>query len=187
MKRPSQQQGVTLVVALLLLLVVTISTLSAVRFSMSEMRIAANEQLRLTSFQNTQSVADSLAAIATMPTTTAELFCTAGIANDPVTGTACTSNAITVPNSYLATEIADGRVSATMRYNFDLEIQRIDSRRSFAVSSGDTDSGDELGAGPGRAIYSYYTVGVNYMRSEEGLGQTQLQQGMRVRRLRGGS
>jgi Tfp pilus assembly protein PilX len=187
MKRPNQQHGVTLVVALLLLLVVTISTLSAVRFSMSEMRIASNEQLRLTSFQNTQSVADALASMASLPTTTAQVFCTPGIANDPLTGAACTSNTIAVPNNYLAAEIADGRVSATMRYNFDLLIQRERGGSAYTVGSGDSGTGDELGAGVGVALYRYYTVGVNYMRSGEGLGQTQVQQGMRVRFIEGGS
>lgn len=192
-----RQTGATLIVALLLLLVATILTLSAVRFASTEVRIAASEETRINAFQQAQSVLDSVSNldVSSLANTT-QLLCTGGIKDengtantdpDPDSNAACTATTLAVPNSYLATEIGAGKVSATARYVRNAPILRERGEGMFGVTSGETGANDELGAGAGTAIYRYYVVSAYYLRAAEGLGETQVQQGLRRRFIEGGS
>ena len=193
----SRQTGATLVVALILLMVATIITLSAVRFASTEVRIAASEETRINAFQQAQSVLDSLSNLdVSAITATTQLLCTAGIKDengvanqdpDPNSNAACTATTLAVPNSYLATEVAAGKISATARYVRNSPILRERGEGLFGVTSGETGANDELGAGAGTAIYRYYVVSSYYLRAADGLGETQVQQGLRRRFIEGGS
>ncbi len=55
MKTPSRQNGATLIVALIFLVVLTIAGISAMQFSTLEERMASNSQFRNETFQQTQS------------------------------------------------------------------------------------------------------------------------------------
>jgi Tfp pilus assembly protein PilX len=193
----SRQTGATLVVALILLMVATIITLSAVRFASTEVRIAASEETRINAFQQAQSVLDSLSNLdVSAITATTQLLCTAGIKDengvanqdpDPNSNAACTATTLAVPNSYLAAEVAAGKISATARYVRNSPILRERGEGLFGVTSGETGANDELGAGAGTAIYRYYVVSSYYLRAADGLGETQVQQGLRRRFIEGGS
>lgn len=192
-----RQRGVTLVVAILLLLVATIVTLSAVRFASTEVRIALSEETRINAFQQAQSVLDSLSnADVSVLTTTSQMLCTPGIKDengvagldpDPNSNTPCSSTSLSVPGSYLSTDIASGKISATARYVRNSPILRERGEGLFAVTSGETAAGDEVGAGSGTAVYRFYVVSTYYLRAQEGLGETMVQQGLRRRFIEGGS
>lgn len=193
----TRQSGATLVVALLLLLVATIVTLSAVRFASTNVRVASSEETRINSFQQAQSVLDAITSLDVSGlTATTQLLCTAGIKDengvanqdpDPDSSAACTATTLTVPNSYLSTEVAAGKISATARYVRNSPILRERGEGMFATTSGEGAANDELGAGAGTAIYRYYVVSSYYLRASEGLGETQVQQGLRRRFIEGGS
>lgn len=56
---PARQRGVALAVALILLVVLTLLALSGVRLSSMELRMSLNDQLRVASFENAQSMVDT--------------------------------------------------------------------------------------------------------------------------------
>lgn len=56
---PARQRGVALAVALILLVVLTLLALSGVRLSSMELRMALNDELRVASFENAQSMVDT--------------------------------------------------------------------------------------------------------------------------------
>ena len=52
---PDRQQGVALAISMILLVVITLLGLSAVRFTVNDLKIASNEQVRVTAAQASQS------------------------------------------------------------------------------------------------------------------------------------
>src|ERR1041385_6858158 len=98
-RRNQAHRGVALIVALLLLVVVSIVSLSAVRLSSMSLRVATNHEVRIGAFESAQSVVD--ATISDAANTPISAF-------TPGTLVACSSgctpaslNTITLPNSYL--------------------------------------------------------------------------------------
>jgi Tfp pilus assembly protein PilX len=59
----SQARGTALLVALVLMGLITLMAASVVRFSMSGLRVAVNEELRSDAFQNAQSLVDAALAV----------------------------------------------------------------------------------------------------------------------------
>jgi len=56
----SRQQGVVLVSALILLVIITLLSLSAMRVSITELRMAGNQEISVTSFQASQALSDAI-------------------------------------------------------------------------------------------------------------------------------
>ena len=101
------QKGVTLVVSLLLLLVVTIVALSSLRYSTQALQIAVNSEFRTSAFQTAQSIVD--ATITDAGNTPVVLGTAAGtvVTCSSTSISGCSSaGTITLPSSYLASEMA---------------------------------------------------------------------------------
>ena len=100
------QDGVALVVILILLLVITIVALAGIRYSSLELKISTNEEYRSSLYQNVQSLIDATIGNAVnLPVTgnPGDTNCT----NTP--GITCTLNTITLLGGLFATEIAAGK------------------------------------------------------------------------------
>lgn len=61
--RRGTERGAVLLVALVLMAVITVLAASIVRFSLSGLRVAVNEELRSDAFQNAQSLVDATLAV----------------------------------------------------------------------------------------------------------------------------
>jgi Tfp pilus assembly protein PilX len=101
------QRGVTLVVSLLLLLVVSIVALSSLRYSTQALQVAVNSELRANAFQNAESIVE--ATITNAGNTPVVLGTAAGTvvtcSSSSIAG--CSSaGTITMPNSFLASEVS---------------------------------------------------------------------------------
>jgi Tfp pilus assembly protein PilX len=92
---PVRQRGVALAVALILLVVLTLLALSGIRMSTMELRMALNDEFRVTAFEQAQSLVD--AAIRDFNNTPvlgrAKVFCARS-------ATGCTDVSITLPTQY---------------------------------------------------------------------------------------
>jgi len=111
-KRP-RQRGVALLIALTLLLFASIIALSAVRYSALAVRVANNNEYRISTFESVQSVID--AAISNPSNTpvsgaTGYVACSTGVSG-------CNSDAatVTLPNNFLAADIAAQRVTVKIK------------------------------------------------------------------------
>lgn len=79
---PTLQTGTALLTALVILLMMSLTALSAVRFSTMGVRMGANEELAVEAFQTTQSVVDATLADpdnVRVQGIVGERFCTAGV------------------------------------------------------------------------------------------------------------
>lgn len=92
-------RGAALVTALVLLIVITLLTVTAMRFSTLEMRMASNEEQRLSAFQSAQAAIDAVIAnTAHFPVTG-----TAGFTNCTANMTGCDRNGITLSGAPFST------------------------------------------------------------------------------------
>lgn len=105
--KASRQRGAALLIAMLVLLMMSVATLTAVRFSSLGVKMSANEELAVEAFQNAQSVVDATLANPNnirVVGGAGERFCTAGIAD-------CnTSYTLSLADNLFASEIAAERV-----------------------------------------------------------------------------
>jgi Tfp pilus assembly protein PilX len=96
------EQGAVLLIALVLMGIITIVAASVVRFSVSGMRVAVNEELRSDAFQNAQSLVDAVLAVPQnlmIDQPVGATNCVAGISG-------CTSNALVLHDNTGATVTA---------------------------------------------------------------------------------
>jgi type II secretory pathway pseudopilin PulG len=102
----SKQSGVALAVALSILLVLTVLTVTGMRGSILEQKMARNEQARMEAFEQAQSLIDAVIAIP------GNLIVTQGVgyANCTEMRAGCNTDSITLPND-LDTEEAFVRVT----------------------------------------------------------------------------
>lgn len=153
------QQGVALTVALVLLVVMTLIALSAMRFSAIELRLGANDQIRVNSFEIAQSAIDASIA---------------NPGNTPVTGdvgySVCTSgcalNTMIMPAGVLGTE------TATVPPHLIVTATRVapdvsPPPRGFGFSAKDYQA-------------TNFRISSTYDRSASGQGRDQINQGVIV-------
>ncbi len=107
---PRTQTGVALAISLVMLVVILLIAMSAMRFTTTELRIAANEQIRVTVQQTAQSIVDAAAS---------------NSANTPVIGdigyrvcsqavSDCDANTVVLPNDFLKEELAAGEATVVV-------------------------------------------------------------------------
>lgn len=102
-----QQRGAALFTALMFLIMITMLSLTAMRSSVLELRMASNQELKNTAFQRAQAIIDStIADSANMPTLGA-VDSTNCLPNDAA---ACTSKTVNLADAFLAdeTHLTDG-------------------------------------------------------------------------------
>lgn len=87
-----RSRGAALITALVLLIVVTLLTVTAMRFSTLELRMAGNEQQRLAAFESAQAAIDSVIA----DTDNFPIIGAAGFTNCTANLTSCSRNDITL-------------------------------------------------------------------------------------------
>jgi len=106
-----RQSGVALIVVLMLLIVTSIIALNAVRFGAVQMRIAANDQLRLNAYQAAQSVADATMTVGAYTNPTSALGAVA-CSSTSISGCSTVPTIISsLPNSFMASDLAAGNLS----------------------------------------------------------------------------
>ena len=106
-----KQQGAILVISLVFLVAITLLTIASVRSSNIGLRMAQNEESRITAEQGAQAIADAIVSDARTTPVVGEpgyTVCTPAEAN-------CTSNSLTITNPVLAAAIAEGYVSARVQ------------------------------------------------------------------------
>jgi len=106
-----RQRGVALMIALVMLVVITLVALTAIRFSTVGLRTAVNEELRVDSFEQAQSLVDAVIGIDTNFDTTlpiGQAVCAPGMS------TGCARSDLNVPEPYLS-EIAAGEMTTLVR------------------------------------------------------------------------
>lgn len=101
--------------ALIFLVIISLLAISAVKFSSAGMRSATNEELRISSFIDAQSVIEGTVALpgnTPVTTDTNIVLCTpTAPAGDPP----CTSPTITFPDGMFADEVAAGTIQARVQ------------------------------------------------------------------------
>ncbi len=159
-KRPQQQNGAILIVALMFLIAITLYTLSSMRSSNIGLFLAQNEESRVSAEQAAQALADSIVASPASTPVVGQsgfLACTAGVSG-------CDRNDLPVTNTVLATAIAANHLQA--------QVER---------------TGPEFRPPP-RAVESSidkftsasFSVTTTYDRMGEGLGREQVTEGVLV-------
>lgn len=118
-KRPqSGQRGVVLITTLILLIIVSIVTFSAMRFTALNLQLSNNHQAQVDAFEWTQSMIDAALSdpANTLVTGGAGYTnCTAGLSG-------CDANTVTLPDNLLASEISNGHAEiAITRQEPDLK------------------------------------------------------------------
>ena len=96
-----QQRGAALFTALMFLIMITMLSLTAMRSSVLELRMASNQEMKNTAFQRAQAIIDStIANSANMPTLGA-VGATNCLANDAA---ACTNKDVSLADNFLTGE-----------------------------------------------------------------------------------
>ena len=117
---PAKQQGATLFVVLILLLVMTLLALASIRGTLLEERMSSNQFDRSLSFQAVEAAlreGESLAATRpTVPTT----GCAAGLCGKPDPSAAPVWNSATVWGGAMQTTVTLGDITATPEYIVEL-------------------------------------------------------------------
>lgn len=115
---PSSQRGIALAVALILLVVLTLLALSGVRLSSAELRMSLNDELRVTAYQQAQSLVDvAVRQFSNTPVLSPD----AVICARSITGCTGTNVRVTLPSSIYGstgtsgTDLGDGRVNVIIR------------------------------------------------------------------------
>jgi hypothetical protein len=156
---PPSQRGVALMVGLMFLLATTLIALAATRFSRLELRMAQNEEARLTAVQQAQALSE---AVIGSPTTipvvgnAGYLICTPGEAG-------CDSNDLNLPASFdaaVAADVLNARVQL-------LTGQNIPPPRT-------------LGSSMDKFSVAHYRVNAIYDRADESLGRANLSEGVLI-------
>ena len=153
----TQQRGAVLLVTLVFLVVLAVMGLSSMRTAKLELRMAGNDADRANAHQIAQAMIDAVVATPAMTPvigTVGFTVCTPGQPN-------CNLDSIFMPAGPLAGEVGAGHLSATAQL----------------ISAG--------AAPPGMGYSSdfdgaYYSVTATYDRSDEGLGNTSVTQGLVV-------
>jgi|KBSSwiStaDraftv2_1062776.scaffolds.fasta_scaffold1532640_1 hypothetical protein len=102
------QAGAALMTVLIFLAVISLLCVTSLRSSTTDVRLARNEETRLSAIQSAQAFTE---AIVSSPNST-PVIGTTGYSNCTAAITGCTAYAITVPAGYLATEVAAGHLNA---------------------------------------------------------------------------
>ena len=154
------QRGAALITALILLIVITTLTISSMRSSILELRMAGNEESRISAFQMAQAMSDAITA---SPTTTPVLggpgftICTPAEPD-------CNLNNLLIPGGVYAAEITAGDLTA----------------RVVRLSPATRPPPRGIGSSADKFSAAAFQVQTTFDRTEEGLGRSDVAEGLLV-------
>lgn len=155
-RQPKYEQGAALVIALVFLVAITLLGLTSIRSSTMELRMAINEETRITAMEQAQAMIDLVESDeANLPVSSDGANVTVGCYADPATA-ACPTNTMT-----LNTSDFDGDVYA--------EVIRLEPAVA-PMPRGMGMSGDKFDT-------ALFGIVGGYNRSSEGLGAAEIEQG----------
>jgi Tfp pilus assembly protein PilX len=153
------QRGAALAIALILLVIITVLSLSGIRFTALDNRMALNQELRIESMQRAQSVLDSVISVDSnivVQGNAGFTNCTPGIAN-------CNQSSIQLPAFNWADTTAD-------------------QMRAQVVMTGDGEAPPRLAARLGSSLpklrASSFEVVAEYNRADQNEARSEVGQGM---------
>ncbi len=156
-----KQDGAALITALIFLIVITLLSLSAMRTSTLELKMAGNQQSQVMAFENAQAMVDATIADSSNTPVTGDVgntFCTSNV-------TGCTSNNIALTGTNFATDIANG-------LDETVKVTRLAPLLGPAPRGLET-SADKFSA-------AKFSVESNYNLSDQGLGTAGIAEGIIV-------
>lgn len=154
----SRQTGAALFVSLMLLLVITLISVSALRSSRLELRMAGNQESRLASFMSAQALVDAIVATpANVP-----VIGDPGFSICTVNEIGCDRNTISFDNGLFASDLSKGNLRAVVTRGTEAPIPR------------------GLSTSVEKFAGVQFAVQASFDRSAENLGRTQVVEGMLV-------
>jgi len=103
---PHREQGVALLMALMFLVIITLISLSSMRTSTLELKMAANEQLRVEAVQSAQSAIDQIINVDNFPVVTEDYTVCFNMAGDTDTqGNSCNETQSDLDNTNKHVEV----------------------------------------------------------------------------------
>lgn len=165
--RAARQTGAALFTALMFLIVLTLISLAAMRSSTLEMRMASNDEARLTAFQRTQAVIDATIAVTDNVQVIGDVgrrVCTGTAAADTPDGEDCDVYGIDLADDTYDTDVNDGIIKVA--------VTRLSPAESPAPRA----------LGTSAAVYSVATFKIDalYDGTEDGLGRGRIVEGVMV-------
>lgn len=162
-----QQRGAALFTALMFLVVLTLISLAAMRSSTLEMRMASNDEARLSAFQRTQAIIDATIAVTDNVQVIGDVgrrICTGAGASDTPDNLACTEYDIELADTVYDDDVADGRIK--------IAVTRLSPAEAPAPRA----------IGTSAAVYSVanFKVDAFYDGTEDGLGRGRIVEGVMV-------
>ncbi len=154
----SRQKGAALFVSLMLLLVITLLSVSALRSSRLELRMAGNQESRLASFMSAQALVDAIVATPE----NVPVIGNPGFRICTISEAGCNRNTISFDNGLFASDLSAGSLGAVVTRGQEVPIPR-----SLSTSV------EKFGG-------VQYTVTASFDRSAENLGRTQVVEGLLV-------
>ena len=163
----SMQRGAALFTALMFLIVLTLISLAAMRSSTLEMRMAANDEERLTAFQRTQAVVDATIGVIDNIQVIGDVgrrVCTGSNAQSTPDGVTCTKYTIALADSDFDADVTAGIAKVA--------VTRMSPAESPAPRA----------LGTSAAVYSVATFQVDalYDGTDDGLGRGRIVEGVMV-------
>ena len=164
---PHAQLGAALFTALMFLVVLTLISLAAMRSSTLEMRMATNDESRLTAFQRTQAVVDATIGETDNIKVIGEVgrrTCTGSAASDTPDGVDCDVYGVDLAGDTFDDDVNDGLIKVA--------VTRLSPAEAPAPRS----------IGTSAAVYSVATFKVDalYDGTDDGLGRGRIVEGVMV-------
>ena len=161
------QRGAALFTALMFLIVLTLISLAAMRSSTLEMRMASNDEARLTAFQRTQAIIDATIAVTDNVQVIGDVgrrICTGAGPSDTPDDLACTEYAIELADTVYDQDVNDGKIK--------IAVTRLSPAEAPAPRA----------IGTSAAVYSVanFKVDAYYDGTEDGLGRGRIVEGVMV-------
>lgn len=160
LRSPGRERGAALITALIFLVVITMLSLTSMRSSMMELRMATNDEARVSAFQSAQSVVDATFA----DSSNTPVVGNVGYRNCTATVAGCDAYDIALADGIFATEVANGDVTVV--------VERLGPEERPAPR------GLETSATWFASVV--FSVQGTYDRADEGLGSTTIEQGVMV-------
>lgn len=154
------QHGAALITALIFLIIITMLSLTSMRSSLLELRQSSNDEIRTAAFESAQAVVDAvLNTPAAMPVVGG-----AGYLNCSGNWDGCDQTSLTLPDGLYADQVTAGTVK--------VEVERL------APAFRPPPRG--LGTSARMLTAAAFKIDGRYLRADEGLGQSEISQGVLI-------
>lgn len=165
--RPGAQRGAALFTALMFLIVLTLISLAAMRSSTLEMRMASNDEARLSAFQRTQAVIDATIGEpdnVQVIGSVGRRVCTGAGADDTPDGATCDEYGIALASDAYDADVADGTIKVAVT----------------RLSPAEAPAPRTLGTSAAAYSVANFKVDALFDGSDDGLGRGRIVEGVMV-------